>query len=136
MMYLQQLDFDTVLMFSITVEDIKQETTKDDVLQNLIMIVRHGNPTSYKQDPRYKLFFMVYNELSIVDEIVVKGSPIVMPQCLQDRVVILAHQEHQEIVKTKAFLRSCCWFPAMNKKTELNILDKNCGPPCWTISFW
>ena len=82
MMYLQQLDFDTVLMFSITVEDIKLETTKDDVLQNLIKIFKHGNPTSYKQDPRYKLFIIVRNELSIVDKMVVKGSQIVMPQCL------------------------------------------------------
>ena len=82
MMYLQQLDFDTVLMFSITVEDIKLETTKVDVLQNLIKIFKHGNPTSYKQDPRYKLFIIVRNELSIVDKMVVKGSQIVMPQCL------------------------------------------------------
>ena len=41
----------TTVQNTITVELIKQETTKDNVLQNLIKIIRHGNWTSYKQDP-------------------------------------------------------------------------------------
>lgn len=72
--------FKTTVQNAIAVEDIKQETAKDDVLQNLIKIVRHGNWTSYKQDLRYKPFFMLCDELSIVDDMVVKGSRIVMPQ--------------------------------------------------------
>ena len=118
--------FKTTVQHAITVEDIKQETTKDDVLQNLIKIIRRGNWTSYKQDPRYKPFFMVRDELFIVDDMVVKGSRIVIPQYLQDRVVKLAHRGHQGIVRSKAFLRSCCWFPGVNKKTELAV--RHCLP--------
>ena len=92
----------------------------------MIKIVKHGNWTSYKQDPRYKPFFMVRDELSIVDKMVVKGSRIVIPRCLQDRMVKLAHQGHQGIVRTKASHRSCCWFPGINKETELAV--RRCIP--------
>ena len=49
---------------------------------------------------------MVRDELSIVDDMVVKGSRIVIPQCLQERVVKLAHQGHQGIVRSKARKRN------------------------------
>ena len=53
-----------------------------------------------------KAFVMVRNELTNVGQIVLRGTRIVVPRELQKRVLDLAHEGHQGIVKTKERLRS------------------------------
>ena len=48
---------------------------------------------------------------------------IVIPESLQDRAIILAHEEHKGIAKTKRLLRERVWFPNIDKKIE-NLLFK------------
>jgi len=50
-----------------------------------------------------------------MDNIVLRGSRIVIPQALQARVIALAHRGHQGITKSKELLRTKVWFSNMNK---------------------
>ncbi|XP_015763913.1 PREDICTED: uncharacterized protein K02A2.6-like [Acropora digitifera] len=47
-----------------------------------------------------------------------RGSRIVVPKTLRDKVVRLVPQGHQGIVKTKYRLRSKVWWPGMDKDVE------------------
>ena len=49
---------------------------------------------------------------------ILKGTRIVMPTSLQQRVIDLAHEGHQGIVKTKKLLREKVWFHRMNNMVE------------------
>ena len=49
------------------------------------------------------------NELTFIGHVILRGARIVMPQALRKRVVSLAHQGHQGVVKTKERLRTKAW---------------------------
>ena len=47
-----------------------------------------------------------------------RGTRLVIPLRLRDRVLNLAHEGHQGIVKTKNRLRSKVWWPKMDADAE------------------
>ena len=53
-----------------------------------------------------------------VGNTLLRGTRIVIPQSLQRRVVRLAHEGHQGIIKTKKLLREKVWFPGIDKLVE------------------
>jgi len=67
----------------------------------------------------------VKDELTANDtDLILRGNRIVMPETLQGKVLILAHEGHQGIVRTKALLREKVWFPNIDSKAESMV--KNC----------
>ena len=58
------------------------------------------------------------NEFSSCDGVVLRGERIFVPQCLRSRVLSLAHEGHQGIVKTKSRLRLKVWWPGIDKEAE------------------
>ena len=66
-----------------------------------------------------KIFANVRNELTSVDgNIFLRGNRIVIPDALQKRVIELAHEGHQGLVKTRSLLRSKVWFPKMDAAVD------------------
>ena len=53
-----------------------------------------------------------------VGNTLLRGTKIVIPQSSQRRVVRLAHEGHQGIMKTKKLLREKLWFPGIDKLVE------------------
>ena len=43
-------------------------------------------------------------------DVLLRGQRIVIPQSLQNRVINLAHEVHQDLVRTKQLLRENVWF--------------------------
>ena len=80
-------------------------------------------------------FKAVKDELCIAGFNILRGNRLVVPSTLQKTILDLAHEGHQGIVRTKARLRSKCWWPEMDKSVEKMI--KSCYPcqlmsPCHT----
>ena len=73
----------------------------------------------------------IATELSQVDGVLLRGQRIVIPASLRNRVVELAHEGHQGIVKTKQRLRSKVWWPGIDKQAEQ--FCRNCID-CMSIS--
>lgn len=63
----------------------------------------------------YKL---LRDEVTVVGRLVMRGMHIVVPLSLRERVLELAHEGHQGIVKTKDRLRSKVWWPSMTAIVE------------------
>ena len=61
-----------------------------------------------------RIFANVRDELTSMDgKFDPRGNRIVIPDALQTRVVELAHEGHQGLVKTLSLLKSRVWFPEM-----------------------
>ena len=74
-----------------------------------------------------RIFANVRDELTSVDgKIVLHGNCVVIPDALQKRVVELAHEGYQGLVKTCSLLRSKVWFPKMDP--VVNEVVKKCFP--------
>ncbi len=50
-----------------------------------------------------------------------RGTKIVVPLSLQEKVVSLAHEGHQGIVKTKQLICEKVWFPGIDRLVERRI---------------
>ena len=58
------------------------------------------------------------NKFSSYDGVVLRGECIFIPQCLRSRVLYLAHDGHQGIIKTKTRLRLKAWWSRLDKDAE------------------
>ncbi len=45
------------------------------------------------------------------DQIILRGSKIVLPESLRLKAIHIAHEGHQGLVKTKQLLREKVWYP-------------------------
>jgi len=97
-----------------TPNEIEEASYNDEELCQVKNCVRSGNwerctLTSYAH---------VKDELCIYGELLLRGTRIVVPGVLRDKVLTLAHEGHQGVVKTKYRLRSKVWWPGMDKDVE------------------
>ena len=73
----------------------------------------------------------VKDELTSLGKLVLRGSRIVIPEKLRQKVIDLAHEGHQGIVKTKERLRTKVWWPGIDRDTEKRV--KSCQA-CQVVS--
>ena len=98
-------------------EEIIEATINDATLQEVMRLVSSRQwdnikPVEGVDLSDLKIFANVRSELTSVDDnIVLRGNRIVIPSALQKRVVEVAHEGHQGLVKTRGLLRSKVWFP-------------------------
>ena len=88
---------------AVTREMLKEATAKDKVLKTLMEDVYKG--TCRKSLTRYS---QIFEELAVVDGMVVRGKQLVIPAELQPMVVQLAHEGHFGHEKTLNTLRQRC----------------------------
>ena len=105
---------------SMTQQEVRDATHEDPQLQRVMTAVQSGE---WENVPEYARF---RDELSIHDGLVLRGHRLVIPTSLQHRVLDIAHQSHQGIVKTKQLLREKVWFP--NIDTLVETMVKSCIP--------
>ena len=64
----------------------------------------------------------VFEELAIVDGLVVRGEQLIIPQVLQHEVIQLAHEGHQGQDKTLQLMRQSTWFPNMGAGSSWGVV--------------
>ena len=107
---------------AITWNMVQRATKEDPQLKMLMEDIRKG--TCRKALTRYT---KIFNELSIIDEVIVRGEQILIPEDMQEDVIKLAHEGHTlGHEKTIRLLRESCWFPAMGEKVKKFI--ETCKP--------
>ena len=117
---------------AVTIERLWEATSQDDTLQLLIKDIVQGY-VSTKNRIELSAYLHVFQELSVVDSLVLRGTKLIVPASLWKTVVMLSHEGHQGIVRTKQLLRSTMWFPGMNKLAEKEITK--CMPCQVTVLF-
>ena len=86
---------------AVKVEEVQKETKKDKSLSQLIPMILSGRIRAVKKNPDTRMFYKVFQELSYVQGMVMRGNQIVIPQALQSRVLNICHEAHLGIVKSK-----------------------------------
>ena len=100
---------------SLSISEIANETAADKVLSTVMTSIIKNNWTN---EPETKPYRLVRDQLSVSDGILLKNDQIVIPSALQKKVLDIAHQGHQGIVRTKLYLRDHVWWPKINQDTE------------------
>ena len=101
-----------------TLKEIIEATNADKTLKGLQATIRLNQWDSDIVAP----FRKVKDELTVTPQkIILRGTPIVLPEALQQRAVDIAHESHQGLSKVKAFLRSKTWFPGIDDLVERTV---------------
>ena len=102
------------------------ETTLDAELQEVITMVIKGKFTG--ESPKFRSYGNVFEELNLAPNgLLMRLNRIVVPRSLQDRIIKIAHEGHQGIVKTKRLLRERVWFVGLDSAIKEAIDDcMNC----------
>ena len=106
---------------SMTTAEVREATDKDAILQLLMQAIQTGRWCD-KLEP----FRRFRDELSVYDGLVFRMARLIIPEKLQDKVIDIAHQAHQGIVKTKQCIREKVWFPNIDSMVEEKV--KSCIP--------
>ena len=113
---------------AVILPNIVNKTRKDKILQDVIDRIQNNDWEKYKRRPEILPFYMVRDELSVCEGLLLRGNQIVMPERLRRGLVMAAHNfGHFGKTRTNQMLGSKYWFPAMNAMVE-ELIDKcvNC----------
>ncbi|XP_057302732.1 uncharacterized protein K02A2.6-like [Hydractinia symbiolongicarpus] len=104
---------ESTLPVAISKSDFKISSKEDKLLTELKDCIITGSFNGkFKKAAPWK------PHLSIKDDVVMFKDRMVVPKKLRTRVLQLAHQGHQGIVRTKQRLHSKVWWPGMSKEAE------------------
>ncbi|KAK2559429.1 Uncharacterized protein P5673_018062 [Acropora cervicornis] len=98
---------------ALKIQEIEKVSADDEELQVVRGCLASGN---WEGAP--KSYVCVRNELTFIGHVILRGTRIVIPEKLRQRVLRLAHEGHQGIVKMKERLRSKVWWPGVDKEAE------------------
>ncbi len=94
----------------------------DDSLVDLREMIKKSH---FVANEKTKAYEKVFDELSLTERgLILRDVRILIPDCLQNSLIDLAHQGHQGISKTISLLRTKVWFPNLNSKTTERL--KSC----------
>ena len=108
---------------ALTLDRIKHAAAQDPLYIKLKQAVQKGKKPT---DPDLTPYTSVWDELSVINEIVCRGERLVIPDgvpqegegSLREWVIELGHSGHMGINATKRLLRLRLWFPGMDKMVE------------------
>jgi hypothetical protein len=116
---------------AMSLEEVKSATSQDKTLMKANEYVRNGRwfeiKTVCDSEVDIKELQEVSNvreELSCLDNVLLRGYKIVLPAKLRNKAVSIAHEGHQGMNRTKSFISSKVWFPRLNEKVEHTV--QNC----------
>ena len=99
---------------ALTTKEIEQASVTDEELSNLRKSIRFNRWHELKN----KQYVLVKEELCLIGKLVLRGTRILIPQDVRDKVLHIAHEGHPGIVSMKRRLRSKVWWPGIDKEVE------------------
>ena len=95
----------SVVPRAVSLTEIQTATAHDPQLMKLLPLLLSSDKEGVKADSTISQFHQVFDELSHTENVILRGSQIVVPTALQDRVLEICHEAHLGIVKSKQLLR-------------------------------
>ncbi|KAK7884454.1 hypothetical protein WMY93_027577 [Mugilogobius chulae] len=103
------------LFSALPLADFKAESEDCPELKLLREVSRSKWPKTKKSLPtELQPYFLMRHELAVDSPLVFRGTRLVVPKSLRERIVHVAHEGHQGIVRTKQRLRELYWWPNMD----------------------
>nr|XP_054606603.1 uncharacterized protein K02A2.6-like [Nothobranchius furzeri] len=97
-------------------EQIKIETNADEVMNELKSTIMKGWPENKKEcSAKIQDYWNCRGELTVVDDIVMKGSKYVIPYSLRKQMLQKIHEGHLGEVKCKRRAREVMYWPRINQ---------------------
>ena len=127
-------------MTTLTIQMIQKETQVDPVLSQVYCFIIGGWPSMV--DPAFAPFKSKRDELTTHQGCILRGTRVVVPSSLQEKVLQELHDTHPGISGLKALARSYIWWPNIDSHIERTVSSCNTcqsmrpAPPRAQIHPW
>ena len=101
----------------ISYEALARETIKDEVLKDVVHYVRNGWPNNVSSGILFP-FYCRRDNLSVVQDCILSGNRVVVPNSLMKQVLQTLHRGHPGIVRMKAFARNTVYWAGIDSDIE------------------
>ena len=109
------------------INQIKEETAKDEVLLSLRAVITQGWPDTRSECPPHLHAYWNYrDELTVADGIILKGTRILVPKSLHADVLQQLHYAHQGAEKCKLRAKGSVFWANINQ--DIGEMVKCCAP--------
>ncbi|XP_056022137.1 uncharacterized protein K02A2.6-like [Ostrea edulis] len=113
-----------------SLSQVKDASERDRTMQKAMEYARIGRWYEMKKldhtidMEELQVYRSIQDELAVhCDTVLLRGKRIILPKALRDQAIKIAHEGHQGLAKTKAFLRSKVWFPGINDRVDNLVKD-------------
>ena len=106
---------------ALSLKEIQTATAHDPQLMKLLPLLLSGDKEGVKADSIISQLHQLFDELSHAENVILRGSQIIVLTALHYRVLEICHEAHLGIVKSKQLLHSKVWFTGIDKKMEAKI---------------
>ena len=130
-----------IFLKPITVNEIRKETERDEILRIVINHLKNGWPRNVN-DVKLRPYFLCRLELSLENGCLLRGHKVIIPAVFRDRLLNELHSSHFGIVKIKMEARSRMWWPNIDKQIEEKVgscslcTSFRCAPPRAPLAPW
>ncbi|KAK3752981.1 hypothetical protein QZH41_016289 [Actinostola sp. cb2023] len=106
-------------------EEIRQETNRDDTLQVLSAVILQGWPEAKADVPsEATTYFSIRDELTVQDGIILRGDRVIIPSSLRQSLKEKIHSSHMGIESCLRRARECVYWPGMS--ADIRQLIETC----------
>ena len=107
-------------------EQIKKHTQEDPVMANLKRHILQGWPSSKEMcSKETACFWNIRAELSVADDLILKGSKLVIPRTLRGEILSQIHVGHIGIEKCRRRAREVVYWSGINQEIETMVRKCN-----------
>lgn len=108
-----------VSVTSVKLEQIKEETARDEELQLLTQMVIQGWPEKRQQvQPLLREYWTIRDDISVENGVLMAGSRIIIPKSMQKEILEKIHQGHLGMEKCRLRAKSAVYWIGMYKDIE------------------
>ena len=104
---------------------IQEEQSTDPICKQLIAFSLHGWPNYGNCDRDIKQYYPFKAEINYTNEILLKGSRIIIPGILRTEILTTLHEGHQGITKCRERAKSSVWWPGLS--TQIAEIVSKCS---------
>ena len=109
---------------AVTETDFREKCMADKVIAAVQEQLHSNWPRQSQLPAELRPYHAVKDELTMYNDLLYRGERLVVPQSLQQRIVALAHEQHQGIVRSKQLIRQSYWWPGLDAQVEKAV--KSC----------
>ncbi|CAB3999375.1 Retrovirus-related Pol poly from transposon [Paramuricea clavata] len=105
-------------------KEIQQAQDEDEVCKEVKKYCMDQWPEKDHVTPAVKPYWSVQGELTIADELLLKGTRLVIPSRLQRQTLNQIHEGHQGISKCRERAKISVWWPGLS--AQIKVMLENC----------
>ena len=110
---------------AVTLPGLQHYKREDKELQ---LLVKHIKQQKQPQNKELKSFKECFKEISIMDNLIMRGNRFIIPREVRPDILAAAHEGHPGIVAMLRHLRQSVWWPGMTK--DVNTYVETCNEGC------